>query len=115
MTNDEWQMDEIQALAESQDAGVVYFWGDDLTVIGRALRPCDLNRIYKELPDTGGFFIHWGDYTTYDRQEEYSGPTLLVCPRDQHLVPERILTEYTLLAELDQVEVYGSDHNPPLF
>ena len=115
MTNDEWQMDEIQAQAEAKEAGVVYFWGDDLTVIGRALRPCDLNRIYKELPDEGGFFIHWGDYTTYDRQEEYSGPTLLVCPRDQQLVPERVLAEYSLLVELDQVNVYGSDHNPPLF
>ncbi len=115
MNNDEWQMNEIQALAEGQDAGVVYFWGDDLTVIGRALRPCDLNRIYKELPDDGGWFIHWGDYTTYDRQEEYSGPTLLICPREKNPVPKRVLAEYTLLAELDLVNVYGSDHNPPLF
>lgn len=115
MTNEEWQMDEIQALAEEQNAGVVYFWGDDLAVIGRALRPCDLKRIYKELPDQGGFFIHWGDYTIYDNQEEFVGPTLLVCPRDRNLVPERVLKEYTLLAELDQVKVYGSDRNVKLF
>ena len=114
-TNDEWQMDEIQALAESQDAGVVYFWGDDLTVIGRSLRACDLNRIYKELPDHGGWFLHWGDYTTYDNFEDYSGTTLLVCPREQDLVPERVLAEYTLLEELNQVKVYVSDHNPKLF
>ena len=114
MNNDDWQMDEIQALAESQDAGIVYFWGDDLTVICRALRPCDLNRVYKALPDTGGFFIHWGDYTTYDRPEEYSGPTLLICPREECPVPESVLAEYTLLQELDGVNVYGSDRNPAL-
>ena len=114
-TNDEWQIDEIQALAESQDAGIVYFWGDDLTVIGRTLRACDLNRIYKELPDNGGWYIHWGDYTTYDNNEEYSGPTLLICPREKHLVPESILAEFTLLDELNQVNVYVSDHNPKMF
>ena len=115
MNNDEWQMDEIQALAESQNAGVVYFWGDDLTVIGRSLRACDTNRIYKELPDQGGWFIHWGDYTTYDIQADYSGPTLLVCPRSPDLIPENVLAEYTLLSELDQVKVYCCDHNPKLF
>ena len=114
-TNDEWQMDEIQALAESQDAGIVYFWGDDLAVIGRSMRACDLNRIYKELPDSGRWYIHWGDYTTYDRNEDYSGTTMLVCPREKQLVPERVLAEYTLMAELNQVKVYVSDHNPRLF
>ena len=114
-TNDAWQMDEIQALAETENAGVVYFWGEDLAVIRRALRPCDMNRVYKELPDNGGWFTHWGDYTTYDRFEEYSGPTLLICPRDQHLVPDSVLGEYTLIDTLDQVEVYASDHNPRLF
>ena len=115
MNNDEWQMDEIQALAESQHAGVVYFWGDDLTVIGRALRACDTNRIYKELPDQGGWFIHWGDYTTYDNQTDYSGPTLLVCPQNPNPIPENVLAEYTLLSELDHVNVYCCDHNPKLF
>lgn len=114
-TNDEWQIDEIQALAESQDAGIVYFWGNDLTVIGRTMRSCDLNRIYKELPDEGGWYIHWGDYTTYDKNEDYSGPTMLICPKEKHLVPENILAEFTLLEELNQVEVYVSDHNPKLF
>ena len=114
-TNDEWQMDEIQALAEAQDAGIVYFWGDELTVIGRALRPCDLNRVYKALPDHGGWFIHWGDYTVCDDPAEYSGTTLLVCPREKQLVPDKILAEYTLLVELNQVTVYVSDHNPRLF
>ena len=114
-TNDEWQMDEIQALAESRDAGIVYFWGEDLAVIGRSLRACDLNRIYKELPDTGGWYIHWGDYTTYDENEDYSGPTMLVCSREKQLVPEEILAEFTLVAELNEVNVYASDRNPKLF
>ncbi len=114
-TNDEWQMDKIQAIAESQDAGIVYFWGDDLTVVSRAMRVCDTDRIYKALPDSGGWYIHWGDYTTYDRNEDFTGPTLLVFDREKQLVPEKVLAEFTPLAELDQVSVYGSDHNPKLF
>ena len=74
-----------------------------------------LNRVYKELPDEGGWFIHWGDYTTYDNPADYSGPTLLVCPREGNLVPEKVLEEFTLLAELDQVRVYAGDHNPQEF
>ena len=114
-TNAEWQMDEIQSLAEDQNAGIVYFWGEDLAVVGRAMRACDTDRIYKVLPDGGGWYIHWGDYTTYDNNEDFSGPTLLVLDREKQLVPEDVLAEFTLLKELDQVNVYGSDHNPKLF
>ena len=114
-TNDSWQMGEIQALAEERDAGVVYFWGEDLAVIRRSLRACDLNRIYKEIPDEGGCFSHWGDYTVYDDQTEYSGPTLLVCDPEKKLVPESVLEQYTLVKELDRVRVYACDSNPPLF
>ena len=114
-TNDEWQIDEIQSLAESQQAGIVYFWGDDLTVVSRAMRACDTNRIYKALPDSGGWYIHWGDYTTYDENEDFTGPTMLVFDREKQLVPEHILAEFTPLMELDSVSVYASDHNPRLF
>ena len=124
-TNDAWPMDEIQALAESQDAGIVYVWGDDLTVISRSLRVWDPDRVYKSLPDAGGYYRHhFGDYLTYDTNEEYTGPTLLVCPAGQNLVPESVLAEYTLLDDslgytvlkvTGGLEVYVSDHNPKLW
>ena len=116
--NDAWQLDEIQSLAESQDAGVVYFWGDDLGMIARTMRACDLNRIYKTVSDSGDSFIHaYGDYTTYDNFEDYNGKSLLIVSREKNLVPENILGEYTLLSELDQanVFVYICNRNPRLF
>lgn len=109
---DVWQTREIQAAAESRQAGVVYFWGDDLALAGRCMRPRDLSRIYKEIPDGGGWYIHWGDYLYYDAKGEYSGPTVLVAERGRDLVWPEILSQYTLIEELDRVNVYASDHNP---
>ena len=117
-TNSGWQIDEIQALAESRDAGVVYFWGEDLGALSRTMRACDLNRVYKTVSEYSGGFVHeYGDYTVYDNFDEYSGSTLLIVPTGTALVPERVLAEYTLLEELDQakVSVYVCDHNPKLF
>ena len=129
-TNGEWQMEEIQDMAEAQDAGIVYVWGDDVTVIGRSLRVMDLDRVYKMIPDGGGYYRHhFGDYYTYDTNEEYTGPTLLVCPAGQHLVPDSVLAEYTKLEETlpyrvkdnagktlkGYLEVYVCDHNPHLW
>ena len=117
-TNDEWQLDEIQTLAEAQDAGVVYFWGEDLGMIARTMRACDLDRIYKTVSDYGDSFIHaFGDYTVYDNFEDYTGKSLLIVSKEKSLVPDKILTEYTLLSELDQLNasVYVCDHNPKLF
>ncbi len=114
-TNDAWQINEIQELAESEGAGLVYFWGDDLIVVGKTMRACDLNRIYKELPDEGGSFVHWGDYTTYDRNEDYRGKTMLICLKEQNPVPKHILREYTLLQSLNDMDVYICDHNPRMF
>lgn len=124
-TNDDWPMNQIQSLAESEDAGIVYVWGDDLTVICRTLRVWDLNRIYKSIPDGGGYYRHhWGDYYTYDTNEEYTGPTMLVCPKGQNLVPEKVLAEYTLLDDslgyrvltsVGTLDIYICDHNPSLW
>ena len=110
--NETWQTKEIQDLAESQQAGVVYFWGENLALVGRSMRPLDLNRIYKEIPDEGGWYIHWGDYLYNDARGEYTGPTVLVKEKDQDLVWPDILSQYTLIGELDTVNVYASNHNP---
>ena len=102
----------IQSLAESRHTGVVYFWGEDLALTGRSMRPLDLNRVYKEIPDEGGWYIHWGDYLYYDGNGEYTGPTLLVAEKDGNLVWPEILSHYALIEEMETVSVYVSDHNP---
>ena len=42
---------------------------------------------------------------------------MLIVSKEKSLVPDKILTEYTLLSELDQLNasVYVCDHNPKLF
>ena len=122
-TNDGWPLEEIQTLAEKHDAGIVYFWGYDLNVIRRVMRACDLNRIYKEIPDEGGYYTHWDDYYYYDTNEEYSGPTLLLFIPEHHPVSESVLSEFTYLDTLEyelqgtagHMDVYVSDHNPKLW
>ena len=106
------QAKEIQTLAESRQAGVVYFWGENLALAGRCMRPQDLNRVYKVIPDEGGWYIHWGDYLYYDGSGEYTGPTLMVAEKDGNLVWPEILNQYTLIGELETVNVYASEQNP---
>ena len=110
--NSSWQTKKIQALAESRQAGVVYFWGEKLALVGRNMRLSDLSRVYKEIPDGGGWYIHWGDYLYYDEHGEYTGPTLLVTEKGGELVWQDVLSQYTLMEELNEVDVYACDHNP---
>ena len=122
-TNEEWRIDELQSIAESHDAGVVYFWGSDLRAIGRTMRACDLDRVYKNIEDSGGFFHGNGDYLYYDDFKEYTGPTLMICSRTEQSVPKSVLAEYTfldtldytLLGNTDHLDIYISDHNPKLW
>ena len=124
-TNDTWPMQQIQTYAEAQGTEIVYVWGNTLNVIGRSLRAWDLDRIYKLVMDEGGYYFHnWGDYLYYDTNEEYTGPTLLICPGGQQLIPESVLAEYTLLNDTlsfdvenatGPLEIYISDHNPKLW
>ncbi len=110
--NETWQTGEIQTMAESRQAGVVYFWGENLALAGRSMRPLDPDRVYKEIPDEGGWYIHWGDYLYADENGEYTGPTLLVTEKNRDLVWPEVLSQYTLIGELNEVNVYASDRNP---
>ena len=123
-SNDAWRMEDIQRLAEEQNAGIVYVWGDDITVIARTLRAWDPNHIYKAISDEGGYYRHnWGDYLYLDTNEEYTGPTLLVTPREHDLISESVRAEYTLLDSLEytvldstaHADVYVCDYNPHLW
>ena len=63
-------------------------------------------------------FIHaFGDYTVYDNFVDYSGKLLLIVSKEKNLVPGKILTEHTLLSELDQLNasVNVCNHDSKLF
>lgn len=110
-TNDSWQMADIGAIVNSEDAELVYFWGDEVSVLGRAMRVYDLNHVYKEIASSGGYY-HWGDYKYYEDNGDYTGSTILIIPKDSEIVPDNILNQYSLIQELDWVLIYKCDYNP---
>ena len=110
-TNDYWQMDEIASIVNEQDAQLIYFWGDDINIIGRAMRVYDLDHVYKEI-NTNGEFYHWGDYLYYEKQEDYSGRTILITPKDTNIVPENVMNQYVHIQDLDMVSIYRCEGNP---
>ena len=110
-TNDSWQMQDIKTIADSEDGDLVYVWGDDLVTLGRALRVYDMNHVYKVIKTSGGYY-HWGDYRYYEDNSDYSGGTLLIVQKGADYVPENVINQYTLISELNMVDVYKCDYNP---
>lgn len=110
-TNDSWQLAEVKRIADSQDAELIYFWGDEINACGRAMRVYDLNHVYKQI-ENGGIYHHWGDYTYYENNEDYVGSTLLVVPKQSKFIPEHIINQYVVLEELERMVVYRCDYNP---
>lgn len=110
-TNDSWQIDEICAIVNNQNADLIYFWGDELSAVGRSLRAYDLNHTYKNINTSGGFH-HNGDYLYKEDNSDYSGSTILVVSKDSTIVPENIMGMYEKIAELDYVNVYYCESNP---
>lgn len=109
-----WQMDEVKQTVADNEADLVYVWGDNLVVFGRSMRVYDMDHIYKEIGNDGQYH-HWGDYLNYENNEDYSGKTLLITEKTtDNGVPKGILRDYTLIRELDNVNIYESDHNPDI-
>lgn len=109
-TNDLWQMPAIKSIVDAQDAEVVYVWGDALLPVGRSMRVFDLSHIYKNIGSDGKYF-HWGDYTYYDNNADYTGPTLLIAPNDMDTVPAKVLNEYELIFQTNDLSIYRADSN----
>ena len=109
-TNDSWQLNEIYAVVNEEDADLIYFWGDNIRIYGRAMRTYDMNHVYKEIYNSGEY-AHWGDYLYYEDNGEYTGSTLLVVPNDAAVVPENIMSQYTFIRRLDNVSIYKCEYN----
>ena len=110
-TNDSWQIAEISSIVDTQDVDLIYFWGDEISPLGRTMRVYDLDHIYKEIVTSGGY-DHWGDYLYYDDNGDYTGSTLLIIPKGTDVVPENILNQYKFIEDLNWVSVYRCDYNP---
>lgn len=110
-TNDYYQMPEILSFVNSQDAKLIYFWGDEINICGRAMRAYDLNHVYKEISNKG-LYHHWGDYLYFEDNSDYDGSTLLVIPKDSDIVPDNIINQYTWMQDFEQISIYRCDYNP---
>lgn len=116
VNNEGWQLDQIQELAESNDAGMVCFWGDELESMGKIMRAYDPERIYKIIPSVGGKFfcydMHTDDYLYGERKGEYEGPTMFVVEKGENPIWEEVLSRCTLVREINEVFVYLCPENP---
>ena len=116
VNNEGWQLDQIQELAESNDAGMVCFWGDELESMGKIMRAYDPERIYKIIPSAGGKFfcydMHTDDYLYGERKGEYEGPTMFVVEKGENPIWEEVLSRCTLVREINEVFVYLCPENP---
>lgn len=75
--NDYGLMRQIQTLADSEDAGLVYILGSNNIVLARNMRVVDTTRVYKAIQDDGKIH-HWGDYKYYDDSNQYKGNILYI-------------------------------------
>lgn len=98
-------------LDAQNDSDLVYIWGNDLVSIARIIRVYDTDRIYKFVKDNGGYY-HWGDYTTYEVNADYTGVTyLIIDPAFDKATPE-VLDHYQLVQEYEGLLLYRCDTNP---
>ena len=110
-TNDSWQMQEISQLVGEQDTELVYVWGSSMSPMARCLRVYDMDHVYRIINDEGSF-EYWGDYKYFDDNAEHSGKTVLIVSNNSDAVPETILSQFTLIQQLNSVSVYVCDYNP---
>ena len=116
VNNEGWQLDQIQELAETNNAGMVCFWGDELESVGKIMRAYDPERLYKIISSDGGKFfcydMHMDDYLYGEQKGEYGGPTMFVSEKGKDLIWEEILSQCALVWELDELTVYLCPDNP---
>lgn len=93
---------------------VVYLGGADMGITGRNLRVLDNSRVYKLSEDMKGAH-HWGDYTYYDENYEYEGPTTLICSDSFYdELPLYLKEQYSNVNKImdTNINIYYSEYNP---
>lgn len=110
-TNDDWNIDELVEMVDSQDARLVYLWGGALIETQKIIRPVDLDHVYKAIEDYG-VYHHWGDYKYLEDAGDYNGPTLMIVERESDVFPEKYRSQYTRIGDWGQYEVLRCSYNP---
>ena len=113
-TNDMSVYNQILSEIDETDAKLIYIWNNSENewsnkILERNLRVLDLSRIYKCVEGEG--FYHWGDYMYYDKNEEYSGPTILIFDKNGREISSEILEKYEFIKEIDNYNIYSSNEN----
>lgn len=111
-TNDYLQMSETKNIVDKTDAHLVYCWGNDLLLLQRNMRVCDLSRVYKSITNEGEYH-HWGDYLYYENNADYTGATILMITRNaDRVVPDEVFSQYRFIGATEVAEIYYCPDNP---
>lgn len=105
-----------EAISNSvRQIGNVAYVTDDLGLMARNIRCIDNEVIYKLAFDPNMIVPHhWGDYTYYDENGEYDGPTaLLTTAEDFNELPEYLKNAYKPYTQIEgtNILVYKSENN----
>lgn len=108
----------IKDIAQRENVGLVYFYGEDSAdnmldvLMCRNLRAIDVDRVYK-YASTKGYFKHWGDYLYYEDNSGYEGDILLIVYSDKkEIIKDYIFEQLELIEEDDVFAIYKGKKNP---
>lgn len=110
------ELKQIIETINENDVGLTYVWSDSSEdwqsrIVGKVLRVYDLNSIYKIVENQS--FYHWGDYNTYNLNEDYAGNTAIIVKTGQEgTIPEAIRKQYSILQTTDNYDVLIAENNP---
>ncbi len=107
----------IKEIAQRENAGLVYFYGEDSAdnmldvLMCRNIRAIDVDRVYK-YASTKGYFKHWGDYLYYEDNSGYEGNILLIVYSDKkEIIKDYIFEQLELIEEDDVFSIYKGKNN----
>lgn len=111
--NTKLKTDELLAEIDKTDAGIVYFWDNEKTLMEteRIIRVIDPSRVYKSI-SYGNKLENFGDYSYYDNSEEYKGASIIVLLNEDEKEFGNLVADYKRVAEVDKYVVYYCDYNP---
>ena len=108
----------IKDIAQRENVGLVYFYGEDSAdnmldvLMCRNLRAIDVDRVYK-YASTKGYFKHSGDYLYYEDNSGYEGDILLIVYSDKkEIIKDYIFEQLELIEEDDVFAIYKGKNNP---
>ncbi len=113
-SNDLELMQAIKEIADDEGTGIVYCWGGntDTLILSKNMRVYDMNHIYKAIEPNEMVFYHWGgDYSNLDKNQDYTGPTLLIYKKEDETFNEYYYSEYEHLCTINEMVIAKCNYN----